>query len=65
MNMSAIVQVNGRLSMDGGLFDDAGLVGLPGIPSSNLIVNFVCGRSRIHSSKIPEKFPDARVSCFA
>ena len=34
---------------------------LPSVPPSNLIVNIVCGRGRIRSSVLPEKFKDARV----
>lgn len=34
---------------------------LPSLPASNLIVNVVCGRRRINSSILPEKFKDARV----
>ena len=34
---------------------------LPCVPPSNLIVNVVCGRGRIRSSVLPERFKDARV----
>ena len=34
---------------------------LPSVPASNLIVNIVCGRGRIRSSVLPDKFKDARV----
>lgn len=34
---------------------------LPSLPASNLIVNVVCGRGRINSSTLPERFKDARV----
>lgn len=34
---------------------------LPSVPPSNLIVNIVCGRGRIRSSILPDKFKDARV----
>ena len=34
---------------------------LPSVPPSNLIVNIVCGRGRIRSSVLPDKFKDARV----
>ena len=37
---------------------------LPSVPPSNLIVNIVCGRGRIRSSVLPEKFKDARVRFF-
>ena len=50
-----------RLHIDGGVWDDGGLMALPSVPSSNLIVNIVCGRGRIRSSVLPDKFKDARV----
>ena len=34
---------------------------LPSVPASNLVVNIVCGRGRIASSVLPERFKDARV----
>lgn len=50
-----------RLHIDGGVWDDGGLMALPSVPPSNLIVNIVCGRGRIRSSVLPDKFKDARV----
>jgi predicted acylesterase/phospholipase RssA len=48
--------------IDGGVFDDAGMMALPGVPeSSNLIVNIVCGSERAPTSLPPERFKDARV----
>ena len=51
-----------RLHIDGGVWDDGGLMALPSVPASNLIVNIVCGRGRIRSSVLPDRFKDARVS---
>ena len=53
--------VDGRPHIDGGLYDDGGLMALPSIPRSNLIVNVVCGRGRIASSVLPERFRHARL----
>jgi predicted acylesterase/phospholipase RssA len=55
------VMIDSRPHIDGGVFDDAGLMALPCIPPSNLIVNVVCDRSRISSSVLPEKYKNARV----
>lgn len=37
--------------IDGGLFDACGLMGLPGIPDSKLVVNIVMGRTRLSLSQ--------------
>ena len=50
-----------RLHIDGGVWDSGGLMALPSVPASNLIVNIVCGRGRIGSSVLPDRFKDARV----
>ena len=50
-----------RLHIDGGVWDSGGLMALPSIPASKLIVNIVCGRGRIGSSVLPDRFKDARV----
>ena len=55
------VMVDGRPHIDGGVYDDGGLMALPSIPSSHLIVNVVCGRGRIASSVLPEQFKHARL----
>ena len=55
------VMIDGRPHIDGGVYDDGGLMALPSIPSSNLIVNVVCGRGRITSSVLPERFKHARL----
>jgi len=34
---------------------------LPGVPKSKLVLNVVCGRSRLSSSVLPEKFNDCRL----
>jgi NTE family protein len=53
--------VDGSLCIDGGVFDTSGMMALPGIPASNLVVNIVCGMQRMKSSKLPEKYSNARV----
>jgi len=55
------VMINNSPNIDGGLFDRAGLLGLPGVPSSQLIVNIVSGRETISSSILPEKYKDCRL----
>jgi NTE family protein len=47
--------------IDGGVFDDSGLMALPGVPESNLIVNVVCGEGRESSSQLPPHLPNALV----
>jgi predicted acylesterase/phospholipase RssA len=56
------VMIDSRPHIDGGVWDDGGLMALTSVPESKLVVNIVCGRGRIGSSKLPEKFKDARVS---
>lgn len=41
------VMVNGWPYVDGGTFDWNGAMALPGVPSSNLVVNVLCGRSQL------------------
>jgi len=53
--------INDSPNIDGGLFDRAGLLGLPGIPQSKLIVNIISGRETISSSILPEKYKDCRL----
>ena len=53
--------INNSPNIDGGLFDRAGLLGLPGVPKSKLIVNIVAGRETISSSILPEKYKDCRL----
>lgn len=57
----APVMIDGSPHIDGGVFDDGGLFALPGVPPSNLVVNVVCGRTRLGSSILPDRFKDARV----
>lgn len=57
----APVVVDNESLIDGGVFDDGGLMALPGLPSSNLVVNIVCGRGRIESSVLPSEYKDARL----
>jgi hypothetical protein len=49
--------------IDGGVFDNSGLMALPGIPDSNLIVNIVFGHGRLRSSgkELPSCFSNAKV----
>jgi NTE family protein len=48
--------------IDGGVWDDSGLMALPGVPAeSNLIVNVVCGEGREASSTHPAHLPDSKV----
>jgi predicted acylesterase/phospholipase RssA len=62
--MFAPAMVNGRPYFDGGLFDDAGLMGLTGVPESNLIINVICDQSVLPSSVPPIRFPGCRVRRF-
>ena len=62
-NFSSTSYFTIRLHIDGGVWDDGGLMALPSVPPSNLIVNIVCGRGRIGSSVLPDRFKDARVLC--
>jgi NTE family protein len=55
------VVIEGTTCIDGGLFDDAGLMALPGVPPSGLVVNVICGKGKIGSSKLPERFKGAKV----
>jgi hypothetical protein len=41
------------------VFDDSGMMALPGLPTSNLIVNIVCGYERLPSSKPPVEYQHA------
>ena len=47
--------------IDGGVFDDCGMMGLKGIPASKLIVNVVNGYERSVTSKPPPQFADAKL----
>ena len=60
--MFAPAVIDGRPCVDGGLFDAAGIMGLPGVPESKLVVNVVCGPNALPSSQLPDKFRDCRVS---
>jgi len=55
------VMIHGRPHIDGGIHDDSGMMALPCVPPSNLIVNVVCGRGRIASSRLPERFRHCRL----
>jgi NTE family protein len=56
------VMIDSRPHIDGGVWDDGGLMALTHVPESNFVVNIVCGRKRIASSTLPERFKHARVS---
>lgn len=58
------VMIDSVPHIDGGIHDSVGLMALPGVPESKLILNVVCGRSRLSSSSIsniPEKFQKCRL----
>ena len=60
--MFAPVMVEGRPHIDAGFMDEAGIMALPGVPESKLVVNIVCSRNAITSSVLPEQYKDCRVS---
>jgi predicted acylesterase/phospholipase RssA len=60
--MFAPAMLDGRPCVDGGMFDEAGIVALPGVPASKLVVNVVCSRRALLSSGLPDRFADCRVS---
>jgi NTE family protein len=47
--------------IDGGVFDDIGLMALPGVPSSGLVVNVVCGELWRVASNMPAHCKGAQV----
>lgn len=55
------VSIDGYPHIDGGIFDDVGLMALPGLPSSNLIVNIVFDRSSLSTRKLPMHLQHAEV----
>ena len=57
------VMIDDSPHIDGGVFDNSGLMALPGIPFSNLIVNIVFGHGRLNSSirELPARFSNAKV----
>lgn len=62
--MFAPAIINGRSYYDGGIYDEAGLMALPGVPSSKLIVNIICGDYALKCSTpeaLPEKYKDCRL----
>ena len=54
--------VEGRPHIDAGFMDEAGIMALPGVPESKLVVNIVCSRNAITSSVLPDQYKDCRVS---
>jgi len=55
------VNVDGAICIDGGVFDTSGLMALPGVPESNLIVNVIFSASGLDIKVLPEKYKNARV----
>ena len=55
------VMIDNYPHIDGGVHDSVGLMALPGVPKSKLILNIICGRSSLISSKLPEKYKDCRL----
>ena len=55
------VMIDSYPHIDGGVHDSVGLMALPGVSESKLILNIVCGRARLHCSKLPEKYKDCRL----
>lgn len=59
------VMINNFPHIDGGVFDHAGLMALPGIPPSKLIVNIVCDHARLVVSNLTKtshgNHPDSKV----
>jgi NTE family protein len=47
-------------NIDGGFFDWRGCMSLPGVPTSNLIINVVCGRSSMKAT-LPSKYSNVRL----
>ena len=54
------VLINNWPHIDGGVFDQDGLMALPGVPKSNLIVNILCDISQF-KTEVVSKYPDAYV----
>ena len=57
----APVMIDSYPHIDGGVHDAVGLMALPGVPESKLILNVLCGRSRLSCSVLPDKFKDCRL----
>jgi hypothetical protein len=55
------VMIDSYPHIDGGVHDSVGLMALPGVPKSKLILNVICGRASLRSSKLPEKYKDCRL----
>lgn len=56
------VLIDGSICIDGGVFDKSGMMALPGVPSSNLVVNILGTGHKLKTSVLPERFKDAKVS---
>ena len=55
------VMIDSYPHIDGGIHDSVGLMALPGVPKSKLILNVVCGRNRLSNSVLPDKYLDCRL----
>lgn len=55
------VWIDSAPHIDGGVFDHCGIMGLPGVPSSLLVVNVVFGAGRAYASALPEMYKHAKV----
>ena len=56
------VSIDGTPHIDGGVFDDVGIMALPGADDSHkLIINVVFGHSRLRSTVIPDRFKNAKL----
>lgn len=55
------VWIDSSPHIDGGVFDHCGIMGLPGIPASLLVVNVVFGAGRAYASALPEGYKHAKV----
>lgn len=59
------VKVDNTVCIDGGIFDNYGLMALPDVPESNLIVNVIFNPMGLNANVLPPKFKDARVSALS
>lgn len=60
--MFAPALIDGRPCIDiANMVDGAGIVALPGVPESKLVVNIVCGEALLSASVLPDRFKDCRV----
>jgi hypothetical protein len=55
------VMIDGAPHIDGACFDQAGILGLPGLPPSKVCVNVVCSRLQSFWSVLPAAHKDGKV----